>query len=77
VGTVGAVNCDYDGCELPMRLRAYASYNADAGENIHPLHARYPMPMIRACQSHLGHLMLHDADGPASTFQWLVVLPHD
>ena len=67
--------CDYDGCDDAMRFRAYASYNADDGENVHPRHARYPAPMIRACAAHIGRLMLHDADGPGSTLQWLIVLP--
>lgn len=67
--------CDYDGCTEPMRFRAYASYNADEGDNVHPRHARYPMPMIRACPAHIGHLMLHDADCFGSTRQWLIVLP--
>ena len=67
--------CDYDGCAAPVVLRAYAAYNADEGQNVHPLHARYPAPMIRACGTHIGRLMLHDADGPMSTHQWLVVAP--
>jgi hypothetical protein len=67
-------SCDYDGCEEPMRFRAYATYNADRGENVHPLHARYTKPMIRACDRHIGRLILHDADGMASTLQWLIVL---
>ena len=67
------MTCDYDGCEEPNVLRAYASYNADHGENAHPLHARYPGPMIRACANHVGRLMVHDADSPTSSLQWLVV----
>ncbi len=69
------VICEYDGCEDQAIFRAYASYNADHGENAHPLHARYPAAMIRACGWHIGRLMLHDADGPNSTRQWLICLP--
>ena len=67
--------CDYDGCDEPMRFRVYASYNADEGDNAHPRHARYPAAMIRACDRHIGRLMLHDADGSGSTRQWLIILP--
>lgn len=64
-----------DRCEKPVAFRAYASYNADNGANSHPLHARYPMPMIRACPQHLTELMFEDAATAASTRQWLVVHP--
>jgi len=69
--------CDQTDCHARATLRAYASYNADEGQNGHPLHARYPMPMIRACPSHLGQLMHDDTDKPGSTRQWLVVIPLD
>jgi hypothetical protein len=69
----GIMRCDYDGCEQPVILRAYAAYNADSGEHVHPRHARYPAPMIRACADHVGRLMVRDADSPGSTRQWLTV----
>jgi hypothetical protein len=69
------MTCDWDGCDLPIILRAYASYNADEGENVHPRHARYPAPMIRSCAEHVGWMMTRDADAPHSTRQWLVVCP--
>ena len=62
-------------CNEPVAFWAYASYNADNGENAHALHARYPMPMIRACPQHLAELMFEDTAHAASTRQWLVVLP--
>lgn len=55
--------CDYEGCDHDMRFRVYASYD--------------PAPMFRACDRHLGPLMLRDADGFGSTRQWLVVLPRE
>jgi hypothetical protein len=65
--------CDVTTCTKRVAWRAYASYNADHGENVHPLHARYPGPMVRACSDHLGELMGDDTDLPGSTRQWLVV----
>jgi hypothetical protein len=66
-----------DACEARMTHRVYAAYNADEGENTHPLHARYPMPMFRACPAHLGTLMVNDARSSTSTRQWLVVVVAD
>ena len=60
-------------CGLPITFRIYASYNADAGENVHPLHARYPGAMYRVCERHIGELMANDAELPGSTRQWLIV----
>jgi hypothetical protein len=65
--------CDVNGCTAPIRFRLYAAYNADHGENIHPLHARYPAAMHRSCSEHIGTLALGDAASPFSTRQWLVV----
>lgn len=65
--------CDADGCTGRARFRAYAAYNADKGQNVHPLHARYPAPMIRACSEHIGTLALRDGAAPGSTNQWLIV----
>jgi len=66
--------CDI--CGAPVVFRAYASYNADQGENAHPLHARYPAPMYRSCAEHIGELL---RDEPGSLLppqrQWLVVQP--
>jgi hypothetical protein len=67
--------CDETTCTKRIEYRAYASYNADNGENVHPLHARYPAPMIRACAEHLCERMAADAGRPGSTLQWLVVRP--
>ena len=69
-----STGCDI--CGAPVVFRAYAAYNADHGEHVHPLHARYPEPMIRACIEHVGEAMLDDMEPPFSTRQWLVVAPH-
>ena len=68
-----STGCDI--CGAPVVFRAYAAYNADHGENVHPLHARYPAAMIRACVEHVGEVMLDDVEPPFSTRQWLVVAP--
>lgn len=69
--------CDLPDCDEPMRFRVYASYNADHGENTHPLHARYPMPMYRTCDTHLSTLIERDAPTRGSTRQYIVVVIGD
>ncbi len=69
--------CDETTCTNGVAWRAYASYNADQGENVHPLHARYPGAMVRACSDHLVALMGDDTERPLSTRQWLVVFVGD
>lgn len=69
--------CDADGCDEPMRFRVYASYNADQGENVHPLHARYPGAMYRSCPAHLTSLIERDVAAPLSTRQYIVVVIGD
>lgn len=61
-----------DVCGAHAQFRAYASYDIDDGRNAHPHHARYPMPMIRACADHLTEMMLHDLNAPGTTRQWVV-----
>jgi hypothetical protein len=70
------VRCYWSDCRTPEwepMLRAYASYNADEGENVHPRHARYPMPIVRACPIHLGELLARESRTSGSTRQYLVV----
>jgi hypothetical protein len=67
------MTCDVDGCDATVEFRVYATYNADQGENVHPLHARYPGAMWRSCSEHLGALALRDDAGPLSTRQWLII----
>ena len=71
------VGCDEPGCTEQMRFRLYASYNADQGENTHPLHARYPGVMYRSCEAHVGALASGDIAKPFSTRQWIVVAVGD
>jgi hypothetical protein len=67
--------CDWSDCDKPERARVYATYNADQGENVHALHARYPGVMFWSCEEHLVPLMIADANKSFSTRQWLVVIP--
>jgi hypothetical protein len=64
--------CDTPDCTNPATFRLYAAYNADNGENVHPLHARYPMAMHRSCMTHVAATMLSDT-GRFATGQWLVI----
>ena len=69
------MTCDYDGCEQPSILLVYAAYDkAMDFDRPHQLVARYPAAMFRACANHVGRLMLHDADAPATTWQWVVAV---
>lgn len=69
------IACDNQQCERDAQWRVYASYNADHGENVHPLHARYPMPMIRACDEHVASQMRSDYSmgDLFSTRQYIIV----
>jgi hypothetical protein len=63
--------CDTPDCTTPAMFRLYAAYNADDGENAHPLHARYPIAMHRSCMTHVAATML--VPDRLATGQWLVI----
>lgn len=71
--------CDYDDCDEASDFRAFACYDHPAIAELevaHPLVARYPMPMIRACWLHLSRLMFRDMGAPGTTARWVVEATH-
>jgi hypothetical protein len=65
------VKCSHGGCQTEATHSITAAYPADA-EYIHPLFATYPMPMARACRTHLAVLMEMDSAHPGATPAYLV-----
>lgn len=62
-----------DGCELDAEWLIYAAYEEEAiNLKVHPLVARYPLPMKKSCNFHVASLLTDDSEKPATTRQWLV-----
>lgn len=62
-----------DDCANEATFFAYAAYDL-ATNDVHPHHARYPAPIVRACATHLASAMVNDALMPGGTRQWLVAI---
>jgi hypothetical protein len=66
-----------DACTADAAWLAYAAFPAeqphDAPPPIHPTVARYPAPMIRACNNHLTDRLTRDTEFTGSTAQWVIV----
>lgn len=71
--------CDRAGCDRPAYWLAYAAYetgieySSEVTAPTHPITARYPMPMVRACSGeHLTWELGRDAASATSTRMWVV-----
>jgi hypothetical protein len=58
-------------CKQEAEFHVYSSYDIVPKED-HPRHARYPMPMIRACTEHLAEL-LWEHYSPRAVTQWVIL----
>lgn len=64
-------NCD--SCSRPAEWVAYAAFDSDERvTSPFPHVARYPAPMIRACNTHFIGLMWMDLQYPGTTGQFVV-----
>lgn len=61
-----------DTCGNPATWLAYAAYDTVDSTAVHPLVARYPEPMARACSGHLVTRLWDDAVAGGATGAWLV-----
>lgn len=61
-----------DRCTADAVWAVFAAHDSGSGLEPHPLVARYPAPMIRACADHLHAALADDIDLPASTLQWVI-----
>jgi hypothetical protein len=70
-----------DTCGGPATWLAFAAYETDTPEDgplhplaarVHPLVARYPNPMVRACSGHLVGRLWDDTAAPGSAREWVV-----
>lgn len=64
-----------DTCGGPASWLAWAAYETDTTAEdgpVHPLVARYPNPMVRACSGHLVGRLWDDMAAPGSATQWVV-----
>lgn len=60
-----------DSCDKPAKWLAFAVYDVDDGA-VHPILARYPAPMIRACNEHFIGKMWWDLKQGGTTGQFVV-----
>lgn len=63
--------CSVGECFVTPLWRVFAAYPVDPAA-VHPMLARYPMPMFKACPAHLSMLMMADGQGPGSTGGYFV-----
>lgn len=62
-----------DGCELDAEWLIYAAYDEEAiNIRVHPLVARYPLPMKRSCNHHISGMLTEDSEHLTTTMQWIV-----
>lgn len=67
------IQCDNETCFEEAVWTVYAAYDTDKlSVDVHPHLARYPMPMIRACNNHVIDLLMKDTKHQASTKQWVI-----
>lgn len=60
-----------DACDEPIAFMVYAAYDVDPS-NLHPLMARYPGAMFRACHGCLAGLMRADSRAVGTSGQYVV-----
>lgn len=63
------MKCEF--CTDRAKWLAYASYDIPTRE-VHPRVARYPSPMVAACNDHLLPFLEGDSVKTASTRQWVL-----
>lgn len=69
------MKCSHGGCQTDATHTITAAYPIealDAHLNPHPPFATYPMPMARACRTHLAVIMEMDSEKSGATPAYLV-----
>lgn len=67
------LKCDKEECDETAEWTVYAAYPLETRESaVHPQLARYPMPMIRACSTHVIDMLMDDTKKLATTAQWVI-----
>lgn len=65
--------CDHILCTQESVWTVYAAHDLETREStVHPLLARYPMPMARACTEHVIDLLMEDSKKLSTTAQWVI-----
>lgn len=67
------VKCDKKECDEESVWTIYAAHDVKCPMvDVHPHFARYPMPMIRACNEHVVNMLMDDTKKLATTAQWVI-----